>query len=104
MEPSSFVIEANLDAQTLEELKTLREIRLGLVKKQLAEAEETIEELVRRELIPADEKLEYLDELKEELAAKITLLSGRAGKSSNMIHFDELELYVDLLSDHEQTV
>lgn len=98
MKSSSFVIEANLDKQTLEELSILRDVRLDLVKKQLLEAEATIEELIRRDLIPAADKAEYLDELKQELLQKIDRLSQRTDISSNMIHFDELELYVDLLS------
>lgn len=95
---TSLVIEHDFDAQTLEELQTLRETRLGLAEKQYKNAEVTIDELIARGLVEKSERASYLDELKEELANKIKTLSERAYKD-NVVYIDEILLYSDLIAD-----
>jgi hypothetical protein len=96
IEKTQLVIEHDFDSETIEELKTLRSIRLALAKKQLKEAEETIDQMIARNLIPANEKREYLNELKIELQTKIDQLRNREC-DDGLIYFDEIELYTKLL-------
>ncbi len=98
VETTSLVIEHDFDTQTLEELQTLRETRLGLAEKQYKDAEQTIDQLISRGLIEKAERASYLEELKEELAKKIKTLSERA-YDNNVVYIDEVLLYSDLIVD-----
>jgi len=89
-------LSEHLSPDLIEELDTLREMRLGLAKKQFSEAEATIDQLIGRGLIDAHERTELLDELKTELTLKIANLSSR-GQDANKVSFDDIDFYLDML-------
>lgn len=95
MTPTNFIVEHHLDDETIEQLNTVRDIRLALARKQLAEIDNTMAELISRNLITADDIAEMRQELEQELLEKIAHLEERQG--SEHVYFDELSLYVDLI-------
>jgi len=94
--PDALNLSDHLSPDLIEELDTLREMRLGLAKKQLSEAESTIDQLIDRGLIAAHERVELLDELKIELTDKIANLNDR-DQESNQVSFDDIDFYLDML-------
>jgi hypothetical protein len=98
METTSLVIEHQFDETTIEELNTLRDIRLGLAQKQLKDPVSTVDELVRRGLITSKERNACLQLLQEELEKKLSVLRARSQESDKTFYFDEIGLYSDLIT------
>lgn len=94
---TAVIIQHDFDQQTLEELKILRATRIDLVKKQLADVEGTIIELIARGLLEKESKAESIKELKLELTTKLKDLEARQNQS-NTVYFDEILLYTDLIT------
>lgn len=95
MEIASLVIEHNFDRELLEQIDTLRMIRLGLAEKMLLELDETRDALSTQ--YPSnDGNIIDKQELQKELKCKISDLRERL-KRRDVIFEDEINFYVDLL-------
>jgi len=97
METTSLIIEHDFDEATVGELNTLRDIRLGIVEKQMQSPEATVDEMIKRGIVPAKERAAFVASLKSELEKKRTLLRERADKDKTF-YFDEIELFSRLIS------
>lgn len=95
---TNLIVEHEFHPETVEQLSSLRDIRLGLAKKQLANVDGTLNELISRGLIECKDVEAMRVELKNELLDRIKNLEQRSENlSSNDVYFDELSLYVDLI-------
>ncbi len=96
--PTNLVVEHDFHPETIEQLASLRDIRLGLAKKQLANVDATLNELINRGLIECKDMAAMKVELESELLDRIKNLEKRSDTvTSNDVYFDELSLYVDLI-------
>ncbi len=93
---SKLVIEQDFHPQTVAELQILRDIRLALAKKQLAQIDATLDQLVSRNLIREDERHLARKDLEIELIERIHSLEQRDSEMEE-IHSDEIALYVDII-------
>lgn len=92
MEISSVVIEHGFDKEMLEQIDSLRMIRLNLAEKMLKDLDATAAALKERGLIDAAET----EELRQEATDRVKTLKARMGRP-DVVWADEVSLYVDLL-------
>jgi hypothetical protein len=88
---ASVVFEHNFDQAMLEQIDTLRTIRLNLAEGMLQDVERTSSELLERGLFEAS-----ADEVRRELMDRVKVLRERL-QHPEVIYADELDLYVDLV-------
>lgn len=93
METASVVFEHPFDKATLEQIGNLRNLRLQMAESMLRDLSQTKSALLDRGLI-TDVKS---DELRHELMSRVVMLRQRL-KEPEIIYADELDLYIDLLS------
>ncbi len=94
MEIASVILKQNFDKGMLDQIDTLRTIRLNLAEKMLRELSHTAAELAARGLWDkADE-----GELKRELQDKIATLRERL-KRPDVVYSDEISMYVDMIEN-----
>ncbi len=89
-------VDHHFDETTLAEIDHLREARLKLARKQLAASADTVNELIKRGLIPEGDRKAYQLEVQHELKLKIAELEQRS-QAAHIVHFDEIELYVNVV-------
>ncbi len=89
-------IDHQFDETTLAEIEHLRQTRLTLARRQLAASAATVDELIKRGLLPDGDRKAYQLELQYELKLKIADLEQRAA-AAHVVHFDEIELYVNVV-------
>ena len=94
MEIASVVFEHNFDQAMLDQIDTLRTLRLNLAEQMLADMERTSQELKERGLA-ADMDA---DELRTELESRIAQLRERLQRP-DVVFADEIDFYVDLLDE-----
>ena len=97
MEKTSIVIESDFEAATVEELNTLRQVRLGLAEAQFKNPEKVVDEMIRRGLISSMDRASNIKQLKDEIEKKLAVLRKRVEGEANVFYFDEIGLYSDLL-------
>jgi hypothetical protein len=100
---ASVVFECPFDDETLKTLQDLRVMRLDIARKQLTEVGRTVRELVKRELLADGDRAAMTESLKVELSEKVKSLELRTGVVDT-IFSDEIEIYLDLVSDHQAKV
>lgn len=98
MEISSLVIEHDFDDDIIEQIDTLRTIRLGLAEKMLSQINATADALSASGIASPNMQIDQL-ELKRELQIKISTLKERL-KRRDVIFEDELNFYADLLGEN----
>ena len=96
MEIASVVFEHGFDQGMLEQIDTLRTIRLNLTENMLRNLDATAAELKMRGIFDVTTAAEQ-DELKRELQDRIATLRERIARP-DVIHADEIGLYIDLLN------
>jgi hypothetical protein len=96
MQQKPILVDHDLDAQTLEELATLRDARIGLAEKQLCDVDTTVSELINRRLIPDGDRRVYADLLRAELTQKIAFLKSIGDE---VLSADDLAFYCDMLAE-----
>ncbi len=98
---SPSIINHELDPLMIDQIDTLRTIRLNLAETMLKDLPRTFDELIQRGLL---ETVAEIEELRVELTQKIDLLRDRL-QNPTIIYDDELSLYLDLVEstqdDHE---
>ena len=92
MEIANVVFEHTFDKSTLEQILSLRSLRLSMAEGMLRDLSRTSTALIERGLIDNVSQ----DELQQELMTKISNLRLRVNEP-NVVYADELDLYVDLL-------
>jgi hypothetical protein len=94
MEIASTIIAKNFDPAMLEQIDTLRTIRLTMAENMLRDLSKTADELVARGL------MEQRDDgaLKKELQDKITVLKERMSRP-DVVYADEISMYVEMLEN-----
>jgi hypothetical protein len=96
---NSKLLEYEFDSQTISEFKTLQHLRLVLAQKQLEEVEFTIDELIKRNLLPKDcDRSKYISDLTIELQNKINSITDEMNKDDSAISSDDLKLYAKLFT------
>lgn len=92
MEIASVVFEHSFDRAMLEQIDTLRTVRLNLAEKMLKDLAHTAAELTGRGLSTQVST----DELRQELQGRIDQLRQRLQRP-DVVFADEIDLYVDLI-------
>lgn len=98
METASVVFEHKFDKSMLEQIETLRTVRLDLKEKMLKNVENTAFELAARGIVTDTVSPE---ELRFELQAQINDLRNRL-KHPDVVYADEIDLFTDLLDSDEE--
>jgi hypothetical protein len=93
MEIASVVLKHNFDRAMLDQIDTLRTIRLNLAERMLSDLQKTTADLQERGL--AGDRVD-VDELRKELIERVTTLRERIQRP-DVVYSDEINLYVDLL-------
>ena len=99
MKTAHVVFEHQFDQDTLDEFASLRLIRLGIAERQLANLDETLDELVERGLLESTRKENSKRELKSELTQKVNLLRVRNVEAQDIIFLDEVEFYLKVIGE-----
>ena len=99
MEIASAVFQHNFDKSMLEQIDTLRTVRLQMAEKMLREIDKVSHELTVRGLVGP----QGVDkaELRSELMSRIKSMQERL-KRPDIVYSDEIGLYVDLTEDMGQ--
>ncbi len=92
------VFECPLDDQTLESLRELREIRLEVLRQQALDIDATMNRLQTQGALSEDERPLYREAIIEDINAKVVVLEDRMQMGEETVYYDEIELYIDLLS------
>ena len=93
MEMANVVFEHPFDKSTLEQLVSLRSLRLSMAETMLRDLSKTSAALMDRGLVDNFSQ----DEHRQELMTRISNLRLRLNEP-NVVYADELDLYVDLLT------
>lgn len=95
---ASIVFECPVDEETMKSMLDLRSMRLSIAKEQLRNIKRTVEELIERGLLEANERQTYADELRLALKDKVASLEVRARSGKEVVYADEIEMYLELLA------
>ena len=95
---TAVVFECDFDSETVNALKDLRMIRRGVLIQQIHEIDSTLKHLVEDGAITPDEVESYKDKVLADLNGKLDQLECRMD-DPDTIYSDELEMYLDLLSN-----
>ena len=98
METAPLVMEHEFDEEMLNELSSLRNIRLCLAEKQLADAHKTLSDLKDRGITSQEEV--STQKITTELVQKIRMLRDR-NKNPGSVYVDELEFYLSMFGDEQ---
>lgn len=96
---SPTIINQELDPLMIDQIETLRTIRLNLAETMLKDLPKTFDQLIQRGLM---ETVAEIDELRRELTKKVELLRTRL-LHPTVVYEDELNLYLDLVESAEDT-
>ena len=99
MEIASAIFKHSFDKAMLDQIDTLRTVRLQMAEKMLREIDKVSEELKTRGLVGPGgvDKAE----LRAELTSRIKTMQERL-KRPEVVYSDEISMYVDLLEDAER--
>lgn len=97
MDFSPEVFEHSLDEAILEQIDTLRTIRINIAESMLLNLPVTSKELYNRGIL--EEDADAMD-LKRELEERIVLLKSRLAEP-HIIYVDEIKLYMNLVESQE---
>ena len=93
----SVVFNCDFAPETLSAIGELRELRRGVLKQQMEEIGQTLQSLAEMGAVKPEERLSYQKTILGELRFKLAELEERL-KEPDVIHSDELELYLELLA------
>ena len=92
------VFDCEFDPETLKAIQDLRKIRKNVLESQIKDISGTLESLVRMGALKSSERMTYQKDIISDLSFKIAELDKRIEEEST-IFSDELEMYLDLLSN-----
>jgi hypothetical protein len=93
MATASVVFKQDVDHEMMQDIVTLRSVRVALAERQLSDLDGTMNELVKRGLLGQREASSQRLSVASELQDKIQTLRERVGKS-DVIFADELEFFL----------
>jgi hypothetical protein len=93
MQSASVVIRQQLDQEMMDDIATMRGVRLALAERQLAHLDDTMVELAKRGLIGPGRAVKDRSAVREELHGKICDLRSRV-ENNDVVYADELEFYL----------
>lgn len=100
MKSTSVIFEHQFDDDLLDQIESLRTVRLDLAVKMLSDLPKTITDLKARGMslghVPSIDE----DELRTELVEKIDMLKSRI-ENPDVLYADEISFYVDLIESDE---
>ncbi len=91
----NLVAQTDFDEQTIEELKNLSKLRVSLIQKQLDSIDDTVNQLVERDIIKLEDVAFHKNDLVQILQDKIDHLNNFINNDN--LYIDEVEFYLDLL-------
>ena len=94
----SVVFDVDLDNELLENIGSLRALRLEALNKQLSDIDSTLDFLELQGAITGPERMNYRHAVQFEISEKIKMVEERV-KDNHTIYSDELELYLELLAE-----
>ena len=95
---SSVVFDCDFDEKTFEAIQELRIVRKSVLSQQIGDINQTLSSLVQMGAISSSERQTHQHLVLDELREKLSLVEERL-LTPNVIHSDELELYLNLLSE-----
>ena len=95
---ASVVFDVNLDNELLENIGSLRALRLEALNKQLTEIDSTLDFLELQGALSKEERVTYRYAVQYEIAEKIKMVESRV-RDNETVYSDELELYLELLAE-----
>ncbi len=101
MDTAAIILKHDLDQTVIDELESLRLVRLSLAEKLLKNIDGTRNELKKRGLVPRLEADFDSEDLKKELKHRIDVLKFRVAQK-NVVFADEIELYANLLDAEDE--
>jgi glycerol-3-phosphate cytidylyltransferase-like family protein len=98
MKSTAVVFEHHFDPELLEQIESLRTVRLNLAEKMLSDLPKTITDLKAQGL--AHGNVPEIDEreLRRELEDKVSMLRSRI-ENPEVVYADEISFYVDLIDN-----
>jgi len=97
---ANVVFEHGFEAATVEEIETIRSVRLVYAEKMLMNVEATVKQLNKRGAKDDQGQSFSVETVRAELSERVKMLRSRL-EQSNVIFADEIELYVDILKGKE---
>ncbi len=95
---AAVVVECPIDPETLLSIRELRELRLEIIKLQLADIDHVLNRLLIQGAIPFGEEDIYREAIQADLRAQCRLMESRL-ESEETVYYDELELYYEIMSE-----
>ena len=95
---ASVVFDVNLDNEVLENINSLRTLRLEALNRQLEDIESTLDFLELQGAISKSDRLKYKEAVAYDISEKIKTVRSRIEKNDTVFS-DELELYLELLAE-----
>ncbi len=95
---ASVVFDVNLDNELLENIGSLRALRLEALNRQLTEIDSTLDFLELQGALSKEERVTYRYAVQFEIAEKIKMVESRV-RDNETVYSDELELYLELLAE-----
>ncbi|MBC7661684.1 MAG: hypothetical protein H7249_18460 [Chitinophagaceae bacterium] len=97
---ATVVFECPLDDETLQTIRELRELRLEVARKQVADIDIVMDRLKVQGALLEDEKETYREAVLSDLSDQCLVLESRL-KLTETVYFDELELYIEIMTDRQ---
>ena len=91
----NLVAQADFDEQTIEDLKNLSRLRISLIQKQLDSIDDTVNQLLERNIIKLEDVAFHKNDLEQILKDKIDHLNNFINNDN--LYLDEVEFYLDIL-------
>ncbi len=101
MKSTAVVFEHQFDEELLEQIESLRSVRLSLAEKMLADLPKTMADLKAQGFDTGGPEINEF-ELRAELVDKVSMLRSRI-ENPEVIYADEISFYVDLI-DKDATI
>jgi len=97
MKSTAVVFEHQFDEELLEQIESLRTVRLSLAEKMLSDLPKTMADLKAQGFDTGGPEINE-SELRSELEDKVTMLRSRI-QNPEVIYADEISFYVDLIDN-----
>lgn len=91
----NLIAQTDFDDKTIKDLKNLSKLRVSLIQKQLDSIDDTVNQLLERNIIKLEDVAFHKNDLVQILQNKIDHLNNFI--ESDNLYIDEVEFYLDIL-------
>ena len=91
----NLIAQTDFDDKTIEDLKNLSKLRVSLIQKQLDSIDDTVNQLLERNIIQLEDVAFHKNDLIQILQNKIDHLNNFINNDN--LYIDEVEFYLDIL-------